>query len=197
MWVGGGEGGREGGGGGGRKGGGRAGGGRKEGREGGGSSCQPHVPCHTHRYDSLLERARKLGGRKGASVGISLGIVYFLIFFFYSLSFWFGAYLVSQEQAQPGDIITVGVGGGGRAVSYSLLPACLPETSFPPGQVFFAILVGAFYLGQGGTNYQLLLEASQAVSNMSAIIKRVCVCAHGTCVCVQQYSYLVATATGY
>ena len=90
------------------------------------------------------------------------------------------------------------VWGEGEELSHTLscLPACLRPPSLP-GQVFFAILVGAFYLGQGGTNYQLLLEASQAVSNMSAIIKRVCVCVHGTCVCVQQYSYLVATATGY
>ena len=43
---------------------------------------------HTHRYDDKLKKARKLGAKKGLTVGVSMGFVYFLIFSIYAIGFW-------------------------------------------------------------------------------------------------------------
>lgn len=61
------------------------------------------------------------------------------------LSLRFGGFLVSIEKAQVGDIITV----------------------------FFSILVGAFYFGQGGPNIQKLTEAQAVAAPIYDIIDRV------------------------
>ena len=39
-------------------------------------------------YDEKLKEANKLGVKKGLSVGVSLGMVYFLIFLVDSAAFW-------------------------------------------------------------------------------------------------------------
>jgi len=68
----------------------------------------------------------------------------------------FGAFLVSRELAELGDVITV----------------------------FFSILIGAFYLGQSGPNMQKLAEAQAAAATIYKVIDTVrtlCVC---VCVCV-------------
>ena len=59
-----------------------------------------------------------------------------------------------------------------------MMPPPSPPSPLTPSpltslQVFFAILVGAFYLGQGGTNYQLLVDASQVVAAFLRILNRV------------------------
>lgn len=47
--------------------------------------CCVSVTC---RYDRNLAAATKQGVFKGATVGFSVGVIYFLIFIVYSVSFW-------------------------------------------------------------------------------------------------------------
>jgi ATP-binding cassette subfamily B (MDR/TAP) protein 1 len=56
----------------------------------------------------------------------------------------FGGYLVSRELAEVGDIITV----------------------------FFSILIGAFYFGQSGPNFQKIAEAEGGAASIYTIIDR-------------------------
>ena len=60
----------------------------------------------------------------------------------------FGAYLVQQELAQAGDVLTV----------------------------FFAILIGAFMIGQAGPNLQKLVQAQAAAGAIYEVINRVSPC---------------------
>ena len=57
----------------------------------------------------------------------------------------FGAYLVQENLAQAGDILTV----------------------------FFAILIGAFLIGQAGPNLQKLVQAQGAAGAVYEVIERV------------------------
>lgn len=56
----------------------------------------------------------------------------------------FGGFLVSRELAQVGDIITV----------------------------FFSILIGAFYIGQSGPNFQKIADAQAGAAPIYDIIDR-------------------------
>ncbi len=47
-----------------------------------------HTRAHTHRYDTKLKMARRLGAKKGFSVGISLGSIFLFIFTLYAIAFW-------------------------------------------------------------------------------------------------------------
>ena len=60
----------------------------------------------------------------------------------------FGAYLVQEELAQAGDVLTV----------------------------FFAILIGAFVIGQAGPNLQKLVQAQAAAGAVYQVIDRVSPC---------------------
>ena len=44
-----------------------------------------HVPCS---YDGCLKEANRLGVKKGLSVGVSLGMVFFIIFLVDAAAFW-------------------------------------------------------------------------------------------------------------
>ena len=44
-----------------------------------------HVPCS---YEGCLKEANRLGVKKGLSVGVSLGMVFFLIFLVDAAAFW-------------------------------------------------------------------------------------------------------------
>ena len=57
----------------------------------------------------------------------------------------FGAYLVQEELAQAGDVLTV----------------------------FFAILIGAFVIGQAGPNLQKLVQSQAAAGAVYQVIDRV------------------------
>ena len=94
-------------------------------------------------------------------------MVYFSIFVMYSVSFWFGGFLVAEERAEAGDVITVSM--------FAWKPLLHMQKNFSPSplQVFFAILMGTFFLGQAGTNYQLLVDASQVMAAFLRILNRV------------------------
>ncbi|CAI8010328.1 ATP-dependent translocase ABCB1 [Geodia barretti] len=96
------------------------------------------------RYTSKLRSATRLGARKGFFMGVLTGILFFLLFAMYSVAFWFGAYLISEDQLTAGKIFTV----------------------------FFAILIGAFSLGQAAPQLELLQTASGAGSAIFDTIDR-------------------------
>ena len=94
-------------------------------------------------YDHKLKEARLLGAKKGVSVGIALFLTFFFIFLVDAAAFWFGGYLISEEKAQGGDVITV---GGTPGITPALLmyawvvavatlsapPLSIPLPSLPP-----------------------------------------------------------------
>ena len=67
------------------------------------------ILTHTCRYDGKLKEAKRLGAKKGISVGTALSFTFFLIFLVDAVAFWFGGYLISEGLSQGGDIITVSV----------------------------------------------------------------------------------------
>ena len=91
-----------------------------------------------------MNEARRLGVKKGLSVGISLGLIFFFVFGTYSAGFGFGGYLIAEQGAQGGDILTV----------------------------FFAVITGAFSLGQAAPNIESLLTAAGAATAVYGTIDR-------------------------
>ncbi len=102
-----------------------------------------HSPPHS--YNSKLDEARKLGAKKGFSFGSIFGFIFFFLFFMYGCAFWFGGYLIAEQGAEPGNILTV----------------------------FFAALIGAFSLGRAGPDLEALLTAAGAAQEVYNTIDRV------------------------
>ncbi len=98
----------------------------------------------SYRYIEKLNEARKLGIRKGFSVGTAIGFVIFFLFFLYSLAFWFGAYLIQDHNASSGQIITA----------------------------FFTVIVGAFSFGKAFPFVEDLLTAMGAAVTIYETIDR-------------------------
>uniref|UniRef100_A0A1X7UDM9 Uncharacterized protein n=2 Tax=Amphimedon queenslandica TaxID=400682 RepID=A0A1X7UDM9_AMPQE len=96
------------------------------------------------RYESQLEDARKVGGKKGAAVGASLGSFYIIVFIIYAVAFWFGGYLISVEILLAGDMLAV----------------------------FYAILVGSLSLGQATPSIESVVNATGAAGEIFEIIDR-------------------------
>lgn len=96
------------------------------------------------RYNDKLNQARRLGVKKGFSVGLSLAFVFFFLFGTYSVGFGFGGYLIAELGADAGDILTV----------------------------FFSVVIGAFSLGQAVPNLESLLTAAGAATAVYETIDR-------------------------
>nr|AJG01604.1 ATP-binding cassette sub-family B MDR/TAP member 1 [Dreissena polymorpha] len=96
------------------------------------------------RYNVHLVEARDLGVRKGFIGGLSLGIVWLIVFCAYALGFWYGA-KVSREE--PGTY-TIG------AVT----------------TVFFSVMIGAFSLGNAMPHLQTLATARGAAYYLYQLI---------------------------
>lgn len=86
------------------------------------------------RYDDKLRKARRLGAKKGFTVGISLAVIFFLLFSIYGVGFGFGGYLIAKHGAEGGNILAV----------------------------FFSVIIGALSLGQAAPNLENLLTAAGA-----------------------------------
>eukprot|EP00731_Ephydatia_muelleri_P029636 Em0021g159a len=97
------------------------------------------------RYEAQLDMGKRSEALKGVVGGISLFVVFFANFLNYAVAFWFGAYLISTETAAAGDILTV----------------------------FFAVVVGAMYLGQSSPNLQSLATAASANGPLCETIDRI------------------------
>ena len=91
-----------------------------------------------------MKQARRLGAKRGLSVGVALFFIFFIIFGTYSAGFGFGAYLIAEQGAQGGEILTV----------------------------FFAVIIAAFSIGQAAPNLENLLTAAGSAQTVYETIDR-------------------------
>ncbi|XP_053119930.1 ATP-dependent translocase ABCB1 isoform X2 [Hemicordylus capensis] len=94
------------------------------------------------RYHKNLEDAKNIGIKKAITANISMGIAFFLIYASYALAFWYGASLVLYEGYTIGNVLTV----------------------------FFAVLIGAFSIGQVSPNLEAFAVARGAAYAIFNII---------------------------
>jgi ATP-binding cassette subfamily B (MDR/TAP) protein 1 len=59
------------------------------------------------RYNEHLIKARDFGIKKGLLNGVSLGVIYLILFCTYALGFWYGSTLVFDEEITPGNLLIV------------------------------------------------------------------------------------------
>jgi ATP-binding cassette subfamily B (MDR/TAP) protein 1 len=97
------------------------------------------------RYFAQLKEAEKEGIKSSWINGITIGVVFFIIFSTYSLGFWFGGIMINNGEMDGGQVINV----------------------------FFAIIIGAFSLGQVGPNVAAISSAIGAAGKIFATIDRV------------------------
>ena len=74
----------------------------------------------SRRYDNALKSARKVGIRKSVTMGLGLGFMFFFMYLAYSLAFYYGSRMLYNNKIESGTIVNV----------------------------FFAIIIGAFAIGQ-------------------------------------------------
>ncbi|KAI9343422.1 P-loop containing nucleoside triphosphate hydrolase protein [Zopfochytrium polystomum] len=96
------------------------------------------------RYSEQLEKAEREGIRISLITGSSMGVVFLIIFSTYALGFWYGGSLVGHGMT-AGDVLNV----------------------------FFAIIIGAFSLGQVGPNISAIGSAMGAAVKIFETIDRV------------------------
>lgn len=96
------------------------------------------------RYNNNLFKARDLGIRKSLINGAAMGIVWLIIFGTYALGFWYGGKLVQETDLTVGDVMIC----------------------------FFAVLIGAFSLGNAAPNLQSFAVARGAAYVIFELIKR-------------------------
>ncbi|KAL1923211.1 uncharacterized protein VTP21DRAFT_9587 [Calcarisporiella thermophila] len=96
-------------------------------------------------FEEKIDIAYRAGVKKAFGTGLSLGIFLLVLFSAYGLGFWYGAYLVSNQIMDGAAVV----------------------------QAFFAIIVGAFSVGQIPTNYKALVEAQVAAYKIFKTIDRV------------------------
>ncbi|TFK07636.1 circadian-associated transcriptional repressor [Platysternon megacephalum] len=94
------------------------------------------------RYHKNLEDAKNIGIKKAITANISMGIAFLLIYASYALAFWYGATLVLSDDYTIGKVLTV----------------------------FFAILIGAFSVGQTAPGMEAFANARGAAYAIFNII---------------------------
>ncbi|XP_019363912.1 PREDICTED: multidrug resistance protein 1 [Gavialis gangeticus] len=94
------------------------------------------------RYHKNLEDAKRIGIKKSITASISMGIGFLLIYASYALAFWYGTTLILSEDYTIGNVLTV----------------------------FFAILIGAFSVGQTAPSIEALANARGAAYAIFKII---------------------------
>ncbi|XP_066501736.1 ATP-binding cassette, sub-family B (MDR/TAP), member 4 [Hoplias malabaricus] len=94
------------------------------------------------RYHKNLENAKNVGIRKAITVNIAVGFTYFMIYMSYALAFWYGSTLILDAEYTPGNLLTV----------------------------FFAVVIGAFGIGQTSPNIQAFSSARGAAHKVFSII---------------------------
>ncbi|XP_034258184.1 ATP-dependent translocase ABCB1 isoform X2 [Pantherophis guttatus] len=97
------------------------------------------------RYHKNLEDAKNIGIRKTMSTSISLGVAFLIIYASYALAFWYGTTLILDEKYTIGGVLTV----------------------------FFAVLIGAFSIGQVSPNLEAFATARGAAYAIFNIIDNV------------------------
>jgi len=96
------------------------------------------------RYSVNLDKAAQLGIKRGFLAGLGLGLTFLLMFATYALALWYGTQLVINDGYRGGDVLTV----------------------------FFAVIFGAFALGQASPSFQKLGEAQGAAFKLFETINR-------------------------
>ncbi|ROJ29199.1 Multidrug resistance protein 1 [Anabarilius grahami] len=94
------------------------------------------------RYHKNLEDAKNVGIKKAITVNIAMGFTFFMIYMSYALAFWYGSTLILAGEYSIGSLLTV----------------------------FFAVLIGAFGLGQTSPNIQSFSSARGAAHKVFQII---------------------------
>lgn len=94
------------------------------------------------RYHKNLEDAKNVGVRKAITVNIAMGFTFFMIYMSYALAFWYGSTLILGGEYTIGMLLTI----------------------------FFAVLIGAFGLGQTSPNIQTFSSARGAAHKVFQII---------------------------
>ncbi|KAJ9076430.1 hypothetical protein DSO57_1026357 [Entomophthora muscae] len=95
-------------------------------------------------YSSRLQRAEHAGLRKAFAVGVGVSCIFFFIYCGYSLAFYYGGSLIIDGLIGPGTVVNV----------------------------FFAVLIGAFSLGNVAPNLQTLSIAKGAGAKIFQAIDR-------------------------
>ncbi|XP_051008007.1 ATP-dependent translocase ABCB1 isoform X7 [Acomys russatus] len=95
-----------------------------------------------NRYNNNLEDAKRLGIKKAITANISIGAAFLLIYASYALAFWYGTSLVISKEYTIGQVLTV----------------------------FFAVLIGAFSVGQASPNIEAFANARGAAYEVFNII---------------------------
>ncbi|EMP26530.1 Multidrug resistance protein 1, partial [Chelonia mydas] len=94
------------------------------------------------RYHKNLEDAKNIGIKKAITANVSMGIAFLLIYASYALAFWYGTTLVLSDDYSIGKVLTV----------------------------FFAILIGAFSVGQTAPGMEAFANARGAAYAIFNII---------------------------
>ncbi|CAG8544756.1 10017_t:CDS:10 [Ambispora leptoticha] len=97
------------------------------------------------RYKKKLDVAYELGKKQSIIQGVGIGTIMFILFSTYGLAFFYGAKLVVNKEMQSGQVVNV----------------------------FFAIIIGAFWLGNIAPNLGSLSSALGATVKLYAVIDRV------------------------
>ncbi|EGD76002.1 multidrug resistance protein [Salpingoeca rosetta] len=96
------------------------------------------------RYHKELDGARKAGEHGGLIQGCGMGFTFFMIFISYSVTFWFGSYLVDEGELTAGEVIIV----------------------------FFSVIIGAMSLGQAAPNIKVMAAGRGAARAIFDVIDR-------------------------
>ncbi|XP_044151513.1 ATP-dependent translocase ABCB1 [Bufo gargarizans] len=94
------------------------------------------------RYEKNLEDAKKIGIKKAVTANVSMGFAFLMIYASYALAFWYGTTLIIQEEYTIGKVLTV----------------------------FFAVIIGAFAIGQASPNIESFSNARGAAYTVFTII---------------------------
>lgn len=107
---------------------------------------------HIADYDSNLTDAEKIGIKRGRTSGMAMGSVLLIMFFSYGGAFAFSAFLIREGEKSP---LTDD-----------------PYTGADLVAVFFAVLIGAMELGQGGPLIPTVVSGQAAAHRMYEVIDR-------------------------
>uniref|UniRef100_A0A3B3R1Z2 ATP-binding cassette, sub-family B (MDR/TAP), member 4 n=1 Tax=Paramormyrops kingsleyae TaxID=1676925 RepID=A0A3B3R1Z2_9TELE len=94
------------------------------------------------RYEKNLRDAKNVGVKKAITANIAMGFTFLIIYMSYALAFWYGSTLILAKEYTIGDLLTV----------------------------FFAVIIGAFAVGQTSPNIQAFASARGAAHKVFAII---------------------------
>ncbi|XP_074509784.1 ATP-dependent translocase ABCB1 isoform X1 [Sebastes fasciatus] len=94
------------------------------------------------RYNKNLEDAKKMGIKKALSANLAMGFTFLLIFLSYALAFWYGSTLIVAGEYTIGTLLIV----------------------------FFAVIIGAFTMGQAAPNVETFASARGGAHKVYRII---------------------------